>query len=86
MAFDKKNLSGLCYANGFTLWHYKTTADAKAALDTAGYFNDSAGQLKVGDIIIANGSDGAAILVVNANSGTVVDCGDVLAVGAADSD
>jgi hypothetical protein len=25
MAYDPTNLSALSYANGFTLWHYKTT-------------------------------------------------------------
>ena len=41
MAYAPKNLSALAYANGFTLWHYKTP-DQPAEVDTSGYFNDAA--------------------------------------------
>ena len=41
MAYDPNNLSALTYANGFTLWHYKTTGH-DAAVDTTGYFNNAA--------------------------------------------
>ena len=41
MAYQSKDLSVLAYANGFTLWHY-ATADAAAAVDSAGYFNAAA--------------------------------------------
>jgi hypothetical protein len=36
-----------------TMWGYSTT-DATAAVDTSGYFNGVAGQVQVGDIIMAN--------------------------------
>ena len=38
MAYQSKNLSALGYANGFTLWHYRTS-DLAAEVDNAGYFN-----------------------------------------------
>ena len=38
MAYQSKNLSALGYANGFTLWHYRTD-DLAAEVDNAGYFN-----------------------------------------------
>ena len=41
MAYDSNNLSALTYANGFTLWHYKTP-DAAAVVDSTGYFNEAA--------------------------------------------
>ena len=41
MSMNSKNLSVLAYANGFTLWHYKTE-DAKTTVATDGYFNDVA--------------------------------------------
>ena len=50
MAFETKDLSVLAYANGFTLWHYKTP-DAELA---AGYFDEAADMLRSGDIIVAN--------------------------------
>jgi len=44
MAYDPNNLSALTYANGFTLWHYKTP-DSTTTVDTSGYFNEAAGML-----------------------------------------
>jgi hypothetical protein len=53
MAYDPKNLSVLAYANGFTLWHYRTP-DWLTEFMTPGYFNDGAAMVRVGDMIIAN--------------------------------
>jgi hypothetical protein len=89
MAFAARDLSVLAYANGFTLWHY-TTADTAAVADTAGYFNAAADMLRVGDMILANvgtgGTPQAGILLVNANSGGVVDVADLTGVGGTDTD
>lgn len=58
--FKSKDLSVLAYANGFTLWHY-TTTDSAAEVGGAGYFNDAADMLRVGDMIFANtDTDGKA--------------------------
>ena len=38
MAFLARELSVLAYANGFTLWHYRTSADD---LLTPGYFDSA---------------------------------------------
>jgi hypothetical protein len=51
MAFTTNNLSVLAYANGFTLWHYRTL---DASIDGPGYFDDAADFLRAGDIILAN--------------------------------
>lgn len=89
MAYQSKNLSVLAYANGFTLWHY-ATADVAADVDTAGYFNDGADMLRVGDMIMANvdtdGTPAAGIFLVNANASGTVDVADLTAVGATDTD
>ena len=57
MAFDSAELSVLAYANGFTLWHYRTP-DREADLlgDGAGdgYFAGANELLRPGDQIIAN--------------------------------
>ncbi len=53
MSMNSKNLSVLAYANGFTLWHYKT-ADAKATVSASGYFNDVANIFNVGDLIVTS--------------------------------
>ena len=62
MAFLARELSVLAYANGFTLWHYRTTADD---LLTPGYFDSAQELLREGDQIIANTSTGAAPGIVN---------------------
>jgi len=77
MAFDPYNLSALAYANGFTLWHYRT-ADPLGDLNQPGYFDGSSNMLRAGDMIFANTGNAEAILVVQRNEagrvlvGTVV--------------
>ena len=51
MAFLARELSVLAYANGFTLWHYRTGADD---LLSPGYFDSAQELLRQGDQIIAN--------------------------------
>lgn len=52
MAFQNKNLSVIAYANGFTLWQYKTEDTIQELL--SGYFTTVADLMAVGDIIIIN--------------------------------
>ncbi len=89
MAYDPKNLSVLSYANGFTLWHYRTT-DQPADVDNAGYFNEAANMLRVGDFIFVNAGIGAApshgVLVVVSNAGGTVDVSNLTAFGSVNSD
>ena len=61
MAFLARQLSVLAYANGFTLWHYRTSADD---LLTPGYFDSAQELLREGDQIIANtaGQTGSGIV------------------------
>ncbi|MDR2685594.1 MAG: hypothetical protein LBB23_02355 [Rickettsiales bacterium] len=57
MSFNKKNLSVIAYANGFTMWHY-TSTDTIAAMIGADYFPETS-LLKTGDMMIAqNKNDG----------------------------
>ena len=49
MAYQSKNLSALGYANGFTLWHYRTD-DLAAEVDNVGYFNPASRMIRVGDL------------------------------------
>lgn len=62
MAFTLRNLSVLAYANGFTLWHCKTT-DPLAETATDGYFDAAADMLAAGDLVMISAADGARILV-----------------------
>ena len=62
MAYDASNLSALTYANGFTLWHYKTP-DTATVVDGGGYFNEAASMLRVGDFVFANTGIGGTVAV-----------------------
>lgn len=52
MAYQAPNLSALAYANGFTLWHCRTS-DRVAELIRPGYFGPHA-MPRDGDIILAS--------------------------------
>lgn len=71
------------------LWAYKS-ADAKATVDSSGYFNTFASQINVGDFIFARcsfgGSETYGVLVVVSNTGSVVDVGDMVSFQAANTD
>jgi hypothetical protein len=66
MSFRARELSVLAYANGFTLWHYRTDdgLDALLADNEAGYFTPAAELLRPGDQIIVNlpGASGPAVV------------------------
>jgi hypothetical protein len=72
MAFLARELSVLAYANGFTLWHYRTSADDLLA---PGYFDSAQELLREGDQIIANTAAGAAPGIVNLVVTTVQESG-----------
>jgi hypothetical protein len=89
MAYDPNNLSALSYANGFTLWHYKTP-DLSADIDTTGYFNEAANMLRIGDFIMANTAINATVssgvFIVRANSEIGVDVANISSFGLANTD
>ena len=90
MAFKSQDLSVLAYANGFTLWHYKTD-DHYGTIDNDGYFNDAFDMLHVGDVIIANTTFNSstpmfAMYLVRVNSNGVVDVSIPTAFGQSNPD
>lgn len=89
MSYDAQNLSVLAYANGFTLWHYATN-DAADDVDDAGYFDEAAGMLRKGDMIMANvdsdGTPAAGLFVVTANTDGEVDVTNLTPFGTSDDD
>lgn len=92
MAYQSQNLSSLAYANGFTLWHYRT-GDLAAEIDNAGYFNAAADMVRVGDFVLVNAGVGDVstygVLVVVAAAGSGggdVDVANVTGFAAANSD
>jgi cell wall-associated NlpC family hydrolase len=89
MAYDASNLSALTYANGFTLWHYKTS-DAATVVDGNGYFSEAASMLRVGDFVFANtgigGTVASGVFIVASNSGGVVDVTNLTGFGGSNTD
>ncbi len=89
MAYESKNLSALGYANGFTLWHYRTT-DLAAEVDNAGYFNPASRMVRIGDFILLNAGIESTpthgVVVVVANAGGAVDVTNVTTYGAVNTD
>lgn len=89
MAYSPKNLSALAYANGFTLWHYKTP-DQAFQVDNAGYFNGAVTMLRAGDFIMANTNTGGTVqsgmFIVKSNTGTVVDVANIADFGSLNTD
>lgn len=70
MTYRASDLSAISYANGFTMWHYRTH-DAIDAM-SAGYFDEAHKMLRSGDFIMVNGHtiDGRpehGVLVVTRN-------------------
>ena len=67
MAFRIRDLSVLAYAQGFTLWHYKSAPDTLDAVARPGFFDNAADMLAGGDMMLvsstrwrANSGAGAA--------------------------
>ena len=75
MAVTLRNLSVLCYSNGFTLYHYK--AHQVCDIMKPGYFND-ADFLRAGDMIMTAGiSKGSVKMVSHKTTDGAVVLGDV---------
>ena len=51
MTYDARQMSALTYANGFTLWHYRTD-DGFEEVVGEGYFDDAHNLVRDGDIVI----------------------------------
>jgi hypothetical protein len=89
MAYRSTDLSAIAYANGFTLWHYRT-GDSSADVDNAGYFDAASRMLRTGDFILLNAGVGAVpthgVLVVAASANGTVDVTNLTTFGAVNTD
>lgn len=65
MAFKNKNLSVIAYANGFTLWHYVSSADEMETIEASNYFAAVKTLMNTGDIVIINASDTTGIRTIS---------------------
>jgi hypothetical protein len=87
MAFNAAGLTRIGGASNADLWFY-TTADAIAAVNTAGYFNDASNMLAVRDVIIVadTATPTTNLVSVLSNASGVVDVSDGTAIAETDSD
>ena len=54
MAFETKNMSVIAYANGFTLWHYRSDRDEMSLICSDNYFANYKKMCHNGDIVMIN--------------------------------
>ena len=82
MPISLEDLSVLAYANGFTLWHYRSS-DRAASLRAPGGLDGAADMVRPGDLIIASGGLPAAaeLLVVTESAPGGVAAAPLLAGG-----
>lgn len=73
MAFSVRSLSVLAYANGFTLWHYKSGSDTLENVGEANFFAAASDMVAAGDIMMVSASDGARLLCVTPTAGTEIE-------------
>jgi len=87
MAFSRDGFSPDGRAVGPRIHSY-TTTDAKATVDTTGYFNAIASIVEVGDLIyvVDSVTPTFTLMPVLSNTGTIVDVGDGLVIGVTDTD
>ncbi len=69
--FEARNLSVLAYANGFTLWHYKASADTQAEVAARGFFDPGHTLLADGDMVLVSASDGGRMMTVMSDAAGV---------------
>ena len=72
MSFAVRNLSVLAYANGFTLWHYKTNGDALPSVQKPGYFDDAVDMLASGDMLLVSAPDGGKVMCIATAEGRLM--------------
>lgn len=60
--FSIRDFSVLAYANGFTLWHYKT--EMLADMTSSNYFADAQDMIVKGDMILCSATDGGKVFFV----------------------
>jgi hypothetical protein len=58
-------LSVLAYAQGFTLWHYRSPHPL-AAIGQGGYFAPAAGLFEAGDMMLVSAADGGGLFLIAA--------------------
>jgi hypothetical protein len=73
MAFDPRNLGVLAYADGFSLWQYRSLTDSAATISAPGHMDPVAAMLRPDDVILTTALDrGLLMRVVAVVGGSVI--------------
>jgi len=64
MSFSLRHLSVLAYANGFTLWHYKTGIEGTEAVSANNFFDEAGDMMASGDMVVVSGPLGGRVLCI----------------------
>jgi hypothetical protein len=72
MSITTRDLSVLSYANGFTLWHLKASADTQTEIAAKGYFDPAADLLADGDLVLVSASDGGKLVHIMSDQNCLV--------------
>jgi len=67
MPFTATHLTALSAANGFTLWHYRTS-DSQEQIQAADYFAEASQQMRAGDIVMVQAADATMMLPIRAGT------------------
>ena len=63
----KRRLSVLAYANGFTLWHFRSEHDKSRVTDgRSGELNFAYDIIRAGDIVMVNAQDATFLMYIRA--------------------
>jgi len=69
MAFAVRNLSVLAYAQGFTLWHYRTMGDPIEVAVEPDYFEPAGDLVAGGDMLLVSAANGGRVLFADPSWG-----------------
>lgn len=72
MAFSIRNLSVLAYANGFTLWHYKSAGDEWSEIASPDYFAEASDMMDAGNMIMVSAPKRGGIIAVQYQDGRAI--------------
>jgi len=69
MNFELRNLSVLAYAQGFTLWHYRSEPGELISMN--GYFDSINDMIASGDVMLVSSKKGSKLVSLIQDSGKV---------------
>jgi hypothetical protein len=72
MTFNVRDISVLCYAQGFTLWHYKGGVSTLSDITGLNFFDLANAMFNDGDMIMISAFDGGNIFFVKKDDNHII--------------